>query len=475
MIYISFYGNCQVEYIYSKLNNVLNKNEYSLFLLEANYLAIENKSNLINEQLLKSDIFIYQPIDNKYNEQSSKYIISNLKDNVILISLPYCYSKMYFIQNTNRKSWNSQLNTYNDTFIEEEILLNNNFNIIFNKLIKEDYVEKEKIITEFNNTNAVMNSKEIDRGTKDKECNITMVDFILNNYQDKCLFKEMHHPSNFTYEYMINKILEKLQIDKKISCPPSIQSPLLPQIYPCVYKHLNLKFSYDEQIFKKYCEYQYIHNKGEMLIMNYSVGRSGSTKLNNVLKHIIEGFNNIHLYKSHNNNEDVQYIIKNNNLLFTKCYNIVLDDNKFQKVIIPIRDKFKNLCSLLRTQQQKSTYKEIDDLKYSDGYLRNKLNQISVFNKKYKNYANVLCLDYDSEIDILDIDKILNFLSIKIDDTKKQEIINTFKDQKEKLKNPIDSNIKFNKVIDHDTGIHGQHITLDTLEESKIYKRLIKL
>ena len=91
------------EYIYSKLNSVLNKNEYSLFLLEANYLAIENKSNLINEQLLKSDIFIYQPIDDKYNEQSSKYIISNLKDSVILISLPYCYSKMYFIQNTNRK------------------------------------------------------------------------------------------------------------------------------------------------------------------------------------------------------------------------------------------------------------------------------------------------------------------------------------------------------------------------------------
>ena len=95
-----------------------------------------------------------------------------------------------------------------------------------------------------------------------------------------------------------------------------------------------------------------------MLIMNYSVGRSGSTKLNNVLKHIIEGFNNIHLYKSHNNSEDVQYIIKNNNLLFTKCYNIVLNDNKFQKVIIPIRDKFKNLCSLLRTQQQKSTLKK---------------------------------------------------------------------------------------------------------------------
>ena len=57
-------------------------------------------------------------------------------------------------------------------------------------MIKEDYVEKEKIIKEFNNTNAVMNSKEIDRGTKDKECDITMVDFFLNNYQDKCLFKE---------------------------------------------------------------------------------------------------------------------------------------------------------------------------------------------------------------------------------------------------------------------------------------------
>lgn len=75
----------------------------------------------------------------------------------------------------------------------------------------------------------------------------------------------------------------------------------------------------------------------------------------------------------------------------------------------------------------------------------------------------------------MDIDKILNFLSIKIDDTKKQEIINILKDQKENLKNPIDSNIKFNTIINHDTGIHHQNITLDTLEESKIYKRLIKL
>tara|TARA_Y100000816_G_scaffold124785_1_gene87766 strand:- start:375 stop:1742 length:1368 start_codon:yes stop_codon:yes gene_type:complete len=455
------------------MNNVLDKNKYSLFLLEPNYLAIENKSNLINEQLLKSDIFIYQPIDDKYNEQSSKYIISNLKDSVMLISLPYCYSKMYFIQNTDRKAWNSQLNTYNDAFIEKEISLNNNFNIIFNKLIKEDYVEKEKIVKEFNNTNAVMNSKEIDRGTKDKDCDIKMVDFILNNYQDKCLFNEMHHPSNFIYEYIVNKILEKLQIDKKISFPPSIQSPLLPQIYPCVYKHLNLKFSYDEQIFKKYCEYQYIHNKGEMLIMNYSVGRSGSTKLNNVLKHIIEGFNNILLYKSHLN-KDVHYKIKNNNVLFTKHYDNELDPNKFQKVIIPTRDKFKNLCSLIRTQQQKSTYEEIDDSKYSDKYLQDKLNEISVFNTRYKNYDNVLYLDYDTEIDNLDIDKILNFLSIKIDNTKKQEIINIFKDQTEKIVKNQDPNDKFD-TWDDETGIHGQHITLDTLEESKIYKRLIKL
>ena len=33
---ISFYGNCQISEIYNILNNVLNKNEYLLQLLEPN-------------------------------------------------------------------------------------------------------------------------------------------------------------------------------------------------------------------------------------------------------------------------------------------------------------------------------------------------------------------------------------------------------------------------------------------------------
>ena len=266
-----------------------------------------------------------------------------------MISIPYCYSKFYFIQNCGRKSWNLDLNTYNDLYIKKEVALNNNFNIIFNKIIKEDYVEKEEIIQNFNNTNKILNSKEIDRGlagsvlmipaprvvpqtiemntykstilslskedllnltnlsddagTKENNCNIKISDFILNNYKDKCLFKELHHPTNHIYKYLIDEILKKLHVDINISLPSFSQSPLLPQVYPCVYKHLNLKFNYDEKIFKKYCEYQYIHNNGKMLIMNYSIGRSESTKINNVLKDIIKGFDNISLIKSHNNKD----------------------------------------------------------------------------------------------------------------------------------------------------------------------------
>lgn len=88
----------------------------------------------------------------------------------------------------------------------------------------------------------------------------------------------------------------------------------------------------------------------------------------------------------------------------------------------------------------------------------NHLNKIEDFNKKFLNYSNVLYLDYDSEIDNLDLDKILKFLSIKIDDTKKIEIINQFKNEKI-----------------NDRGIHGQHISFDSLEECNLYKRLIKL
>ena len=49
--------------------------------------------------------------------------------------------------------------------------------------------------------------------TKEKTCDIKIVDYILENYKSKMLFYTPNHPSYFIFKEMSKSILEKLNID----------------------------------------------------------------------------------------------------------------------------------------------------------------------------------------------------------------------------------------------------------------------
>ena len=96
---IVFYSNCQCRGIKYFLEEYLkNKNIIVNFIeLENNYQMIKNNSLLPVDILQIADIFIYQPIEKKWNiystdENIPNNIISYLKKDCIKISFPYIYN-----------------------------------------------------------------------------------------------------------------------------------------------------------------------------------------------------------------------------------------------------------------------------------------------------------------------------------------------------------------------------------------------
>jgi hypothetical protein len=208
-----------------------------------NFNAIKNKISISEEVIKKTSLFIYQPIDKFYGEQSTDYILSKLPSDCIKIAFPYIYFKGYWPQTSENpvnkpdEKYPYGKFPYGDYNVINMISNNSIETIkIMQQLNKIDFYDEKILLDNIEQTIENLSNRELSTDIKVSE-------FIRKNYRNYYLFHTPNHPSNIMATYVTNQILEILGIAPLSQAHQSeiLGSYQLP-IYPSVITALNLKF-----------------------------------------------------------------------------------------------------------------------------------------------------------------------------------------------------------------------------------------
>ena len=236
-----FYGNCQVIYnVYDVLNSIPEFRDQYKSIRYVNHDRDQTRelSNINIDDLKNCDLFIYQPLGINHGVFSTDNIKKLLKDECVKISFPYVYNSSFYTTYWEGASSRWTIGT----------LVNCGWKNIM-KLILEEYkideilslYDEDKIDFYFEERmNICMRSLR----EKEKDCDIKVTDFILNNFKDKRLFITQNHLTDYFNKWISNRILEILNMSL---LPDEYSNDVLVEAN-CVYDSYNKKyydFSYD--------------------------------------------------------------------------------------------------------------------------------------------------------------------------------------------------------------------------------------
>ena len=222
---VLLYGNCQIvicvyEYI---------KYFYKNIILWKSYNLIENNQPINYDILQNADIFIYQPINDSFGIYSIKDMNKYLKENCIKIIVPFIFLNSFFPL-TNKAvavTLDGVIDKREDKY--KNMILNQDIIIELNKKYS-----REEIIELYKNDQIDFNYQKMFEENisrmkeKEKECNIKVVDFILDNYKYYQLVKNHLHPNGILIYHYVKQIFKILNlgipkyIDNPIGDPPEM-------------------------------------------------------------------------------------------------------------------------------------------------------------------------------------------------------------------------------------------------------------
>lgn len=209
---VVIYGNCHTAIISQMLECCSEFNEKYFIIPTKQIQQIKDPKNLYEDCYNQCDVFIHQSIrlNNRYGEEyASQNIIDRLKPGCSVISIPNVYHLplCFFPQYKETPELRRNGITY---FIRDSIVdshLDKPFRL--KKLVKTDYEDsclfsREDIKTSFD--------LFIDKVKKrEKDWDIKVSDFILENYKSHQLFYDPNHPTNFFFNFLTTELLKLLQ------------------------------------------------------------------------------------------------------------------------------------------------------------------------------------------------------------------------------------------------------------------------
>lgn len=240
------YGNCQITVITRMLSSSDNfVKDYNIVQLPEVFKPddILNDYEEFTKSLALPDLYVHQyvNVDNKFSKQlSTKVLFNYLNKNSKKICFPNSYVGFYYPQFCSpcldvRPP--SEILPYGDSNIHE-IVKKDQFDDIKKILYSED-LYSEKFIKNFF-------EKSIDElKSREKRCDIIISDYIIDNYQKKCLGYSPNHPINDVLEEVTKRILKMMGIEEDHLNSSLALDQYEMIIYPSVLKHLNVSFVKD--------------------------------------------------------------------------------------------------------------------------------------------------------------------------------------------------------------------------------------
>jgi hypothetical protein len=176
--------------------------------IHINSFIVDTYQHLINI----ADVFIYQPLSDKFGKNNTDYIKTFLKPSCVPISIPYVYNlSLWPIFVTSKGDVNDQWESRDayskiyknaeviDVLLAQKLSLNDILNLYDNERIDFKYTER------YFETMSILKDK-------DNICDVNVHDFIENKFKDERLFLSASHPTTPVYVHMSNQILERLNL-----------------------------------------------------------------------------------------------------------------------------------------------------------------------------------------------------------------------------------------------------------------------
>ncbi|MEM1167590.1 MAG: WcbI family polysaccharide biosynthesis putative acetyltransferase [Cyanobacteria bacterium P01_H01_bin.35] len=225
---IIIFGNCQAGQIKRTMKKLLPDTQFNIEYYSNNSRTeIMKSSSEILSAIGYADIFIYQPLGEKYKELSEKNLLNNIvKDSCKSLSFTYIFnSGVYSLCHAPFSGKNS----YGTVYGEEEIIkLINNFNSKNEILQKYKHGEIDfRLIKRFEQCLGEMKRREL-------FTTIKLSEFIVEHYRHQKLFISHNHPSNIIFYEILRQIQNTVDIPfnleeiREISELPETNSPISP-------------------------------------------------------------------------------------------------------------------------------------------------------------------------------------------------------------------------------------------------------
>jgi hypothetical protein len=211
MVNIVLYGNCQITIGINSYLDYLGK--YNIKILSS-FNIIYGHTVLDIDLFKNCDIFIYQPIDDRYGIYSTNNILKYFKNDCILVSVPFIYMDSLFplVKKLSVHGIDGGIQENENNILNNNVILN--YKKIYNNEEIINLYKNNKIDFDFQNRfdENIKRMKE-----KEEKCNIKIVDFILDNYKKNYLFTMHHHPTKIVFDNISKQIYKLLNINNNIT------------------------------------------------------------------------------------------------------------------------------------------------------------------------------------------------------------------------------------------------------------------
>ena len=239
---IVVYGNCQSEAI---ARTLLECEEFA-YIYEwvttpfVHNIRTDEQKNQLHSAVKTADVFIFQHVSELgWNKEiSTNYLITILKNDCDVISIPSLYFDGYFPHLSTMDGVVGPLNLVHDYFIASSYVLNLSVEQVIASMSSDDLYSQSQAeyYVESSIGNLFLRESEVD---------IKVAEYIKDNYKRVKLFNQFNHPTRNLIEYVCSRIIIKVSAiepcftRKNSGYLDGIRAP----IYPSLKKGLSLSFT----------------------------------------------------------------------------------------------------------------------------------------------------------------------------------------------------------------------------------------
>ncbi len=193
------YGTCQVHRICDIYLRELDQFKNATFVNLGHYDFAKNNLDLPLEDLKSADIFIYQPLSEKYGiystENGNEGVLQFIPETAIKISFPFfCFDMYPIYENGTKIKCGTKFIEYRNTYSKQEFL---------------EMFDKGEL--QFDLQNRLLYSISHTK-KREETCNVHFSEFLEKYYKTHKLAMTWCHPTTPVYRYIANQIYSILHI-----------------------------------------------------------------------------------------------------------------------------------------------------------------------------------------------------------------------------------------------------------------------